>query len=272
MLLELEANLSIRKQSRILGIPRTGLYYKPILNDDSIIANLINESYLSSECRYGYRKITAALKSQAININHKKVLKLMNEMGIEGIYPKKSISTTIVNKENKIYPYLLKGLKIDRVNLVWSTDITYIKIGGQFMYFMAIIDLYSRYIIAYDLSHTMRSEFCVAILEKALKTGRPYIFNTDQGSQYTGNDFTKLLRMNHIRISMNHKGRCFDNIYVERLWRTLKQEVVYYYRPEDISGLERMIDEFVLWYNNKRLHQSLRYHTPSELYLGNIVL
>ena len=268
MLLEIESNLSIRKQARILGVPRSSLYYEPVLNDESSIANLINEVYLESDCRYGYRKITASLKAQAIVVNHKKILRLMNEMGIEGIYPKRSLNTTIRNKEHKIYPYLLGGLDVDRINLVWSTDITYIKIGNKFMYFMAIIDLYSRYIISYDLSYNMEAEFCIAILEKALKTGIPEIFNTDQGSQYTSNDFTNLLLENNIKISMDHKGRCFDNIHVERLWRTLKQEVIYYYRPEDIGSLERRIEEFVPWYNNKRLHQSLGYNTPAQIYLG----
>lgn len=268
MLLEIEPNLSMRKQARILDVPRTGLYYEPILNDESRIANLINEVYLGSDCRYGYRKITAEINAQGLAVNHKKILRLMNEIGIEGLYPRRSVNTSIGNKEHKIYPYLLGGLEINRINLVWATDITYIKIGGKFMYFMAIIDLYSRYIIAYDLSYNMEAEFCISILEKALKLGLPEIFNTDQGSQYTSNDFTKMLIGNNIKISMDHKGRCFDNILIERLWRTLKQEVIYYYRPEDIGSLERRIEEFVPWYNNKRLHQSLDYKTPAQIYLG----
>jgi putative transposase len=272
MLIKIDPDLSIRKQARILGVPRTGLYYEPVFNSESMIANLINESYLGSDCRYGYRKITKEINSQGVIVNHKKILRIMNEMGIEGLYPKRSINTTIANKEHKIYPYLLGGLEINRVNLVWATDLTYIKIGGKFMYFMAIIDLYSRYIIAYDLSYNMEAEFCVAILAKALKAGFPEIFNTDQGSQYTSNDFTNLLLSRDIKISMDHKGRCFDNIYVERLWRTLKQEVIYYYRPEDIGSLERRIEEFVPWYNNKRLHQSLDYKTPAAIYWGNEVV
>lgn len=131
---------------------------------------------------------------------------------------------------------------------------------------MAIIDLYSRYIISYDLSHSMESEFCIGILEKALQQNIPQIFNTDQGSQYTSKDFINLLSSKNIKISHDHKGRCFDNIFVERLWRTLKQEVIYYYRPENITDLEKRIEEFVPWYNNKRLHQALKYKTPDFVY------
>jgi putative transposase len=266
-MLEICPDLSIRKQSQLLEVSRTKLYYKPVINDESEIANLIREVYLSSDCRYGYRKITADLHNQGQIINHKKVLKIMQEMGIEGLYPKKYINTTIKNNEHKTYPYLLSDLEINKADQVWATDITYIKINSRFMYFMAIIDLYSRYIICYDLSHSLEAEFCVAILEKALCKRTPEIFNTDQGSQYTSNDFTSKLLERQIKISMDHKGRCFDNIFVERLWRTLKQEVIYYYRPEDITSLECRIDEFVPWYNNQRLHQGLKYKTPASVYL-----
>ena len=136
------------------------------------------------------------------------------------------------------------------------------------MYFMAIMDLYSRYIISYDLSHSLEADFCVAILVRALSNKAPEIFNTDQGCQYTSNDFTSKLSEKNIKISMDHKGRCFDNIFVERLWRTLKQEVIYYYRPETITSLEQRIEEFVPWYNNQRLHQALKYRTPASIYFS----
>ncbi len=235
---ELNLDLSIRKQANLLNVPRTKLYYKPIMNDDSEIANLIREIYLSSDCRYGYRKVTAGLRHQGRAVNSKKVLSIMQEMGIQGIYPKKSICTSAKNNEHKIYPYLLADLEINKINQVWATDITYIKVNNKFTYFMAIIDLYSRYIISYALSHSLEAEFCIAILEEALNKGAPEIFNTDQGCQFTSNDFTSKLRDKDIHISMDHKGRCFDNIFVERLWRTLKQEVIYYYRPESIKSLE----------------------------------
>ena len=267
-MLEIDHFMSIRKQSNLLEVPRTSIYYKPVVSEESEIANLIQEIYLSSDCRYGYRKITAGLHKQGRIVNSKKVLRIMREMGIEGLYPERHINTSTSNREHRIYPYLLAGLEIDRVNQVWATDLTYIKLNNRFMYFMAIIDLYSRYIISYGLSHSMESGFCIGILEEALKVSVPEIFNTDQGSQYTSKDFTGLLSVKNIRISMDHKGRCFDNILVERLWRTLKQEVIYYYRPEDIRSLENRIEEFVPWYNNQRLHQALKYRTPSSIFLN----
>ena len=267
-MLEIDHSISIRKQSNLLRVPRTKIYYRPVISSSSEIANLIQEIYLSSDCRYGYRKITAQLYNQNQIVNSKKVLRIMREMGIEGLYPKRQVKTSTKSNEHKIYPYLLTDLEINRVNQVWATDLTYIKVNNRFMYFMAIIDLFSRYIISYGLSHSMECEFCVEILKKALKINVPEIFNTDQGSQYTSKDFTKLLSIKNIRISMDHKGRCFDNIYVERLWRTLKQEVIYYYRPEDITSLENRLEEFVPWYNNQRLHQSLKYRTPSSIFLS----
>lgn len=266
-MLEICSNLSIRKQAELLIVPRTKVYYQNIINDETEIANSIMEIYLSSDCRYGYRKITATLQNQNVIINQKKVLRIMKEMGIEGLYPKKKFNITIRNSEHKVYPYLLTNLEINRINQVWATDITYIKINNKFIYFMAIIDLYSRYIIAYGLSHSLEAEFCIGILDKALIEKTPDIFNTDQGSQYTSSDFTSKLKMKNIKISMDHQGRCFDNIFIERLWRTLKQEVIYYYRPEDITSLETRIEEFVPWYNNQRVHQALGYKTPASVYL-----
>jgi len=200
-MLGIDPHISIRKQSNLLDVPRTGVYYKPVINDESFIANLIQEIYLSSDCRYGYRKITAQMHHQGKIVNSKKVLRIMREMGIEGLYPKRHINRSRKNNEHKIYPYLVTDLEIDRVNQVWATDLTYIKINNRFMYFMAIVDLYSRYIISYGLSHSMESEFCVGVLENALKIGIPEIFNTDQGSQYTSKDFTALLRLKNIKIS-----------------------------------------------------------------------
>jgi len=230
-----------------------------------MIANRLAEIYLMSDCRYGYRKITAEAKRQNLIVNHKKALKMMKAMNIQGLYPKKSIRTSIPLKGHKIYPYLLEGLLIVRVHQVWTTDITYIFIENRFMYFIAIIDLYSRYIISYELSPYLEAGFCIYALKIALSIATPEIFNTDQGSQFTSNDFIKELSDKDIKISMDHKGRCFDNIFVERLWRTLKQEAIYYYRPASVSELDLVIKNFVDWYNNKRLHQSLGYKTPAEV-------
>jgi len=236
------------------------------MNDDSELANLISEIYLSSECRYGYRKITEALHQYNKIANKKKVLKIMQEMGIQGLYPKRYICTTKSEVEHKKYPYLLSGLEITRPNQVWATDITYIKLYARFMYVIAIIDLYSRYIVGYDISHNLEAEFCVELINNLLAISKPEIFNTDQGVQFTSKDFIEKLQSYQVQISMDHKGRCFDNIIIERFWRTLKQEAIYYYRPETIGDLEKVIREFILWYNTIRLHQSLQYATPYSIY------
>ena len=264
--------LSIRKQTELLGINRSSIYYKHIISNDSEVANLIAEVYLASDCRYGYRKVSAVLNSGndiAATVSSKKVLRLMQEMNIQGIYPGRKINTTIKDIAHKIYPYLLRSIVINRANQVWATDITYIRIRERFMYFIAIIDLYSRYIVAHELSPNMETSFCIAALEVALTKGAPEIFNTDQGSQFTSPRFTDILNSRSIKISMDHKGRCFDNILVERLWRTLKQEAIYYYRPETAEELEQVLNKFVLWYNNDRVHQALKYKTPATLYFGN---
>lgn len=267
-MIDFNCELSVRRQASILDVSRSRIYYKPVINDNSEIANLISEAYLASDCRYGYRKITAALHQAGNIVNNKKVIRIMRQMGIEGLYPRKYKNTTSKNNEHKIYPYLLKDLKIDKVNQVWASDITYISMGSYFMYFVAIIDLYSRYIIAYDLSHSLEAGFCIAALKEGLDNRQPEIFNTDQGCQFTSSDFIKELESNQIKISMDHKGRCFDNIFIERLWRTLKQEVIYYYKPECIRSLEKYLADFVIYYNNQRLHQSLKYKTPASVFLA----
>lgn len=263
-MLDCSEKLSLRKQSKLLNICRSSFYYKSIKIDDSDLANLIQEVYLSSNCIYGYRKIT---KSLNILGHHKKVLRIMKEMGIEGRYPKKKINTSLGNPLHRVYPYLLADITISYPNQVWATDITYIKIKEKFAYFFAIIDLYSRYIVAYDLSPTLDAVFCIACLKDALQNNdKPKIFNSDQGSQFTCHKFIDILVSHNINISMDHQGRCFDNIYVERLWRTLKQEAIYYEKPSNLRDLELCINRFVYWYNNKRLHQSLEYQIPVNIY------
>ena len=258
--------LSIRQQCHLLGVVRSTLYYHPIIDSDSLIANLIMEIYQQSDYRYGYRKISHALKNKHILINHKKVLGLMQEMNIQGLFPKRKVNTSKSGLNQCSYPYLLEGIVIDHPNQVWATDITYIHLPDRFMYFIAIIDLYSRYILSYDLSPTLEAGFCVEALKVALEINIPDIFNTDQGAQFTSKDFTSELQKRNIKISMDHKGRCFDNILIERLWRTLKQEAIFYYRPETVIDLEKCLEKFVIWYNNERLHQSLDYVTPYSVY------
>lgn len=261
-----EFKLSIRHQAKLLGVSRANFYYKSVVSRDTEIVNLIRDAYQESDCRYGYRKVLASLRVKGLIVNNKKVRKLMRGMGLKGLTPGKFICTTNRDANNKVYPYLLTGLKISYANQVWATDITYIKLRERFMYFIAIIDIYSRYIIATDLSHSLEAGFCVTTLQTALATTKPKIFNTDQGVQFTSTSFINELTKHDIQISMDHKGRCFDNIFVERLWRTIKQEAVYFYRPETLQDLEKCLNDFVLWYNNKRLHQSLNYRTPSFVY------
>ncbi len=198
-------------------------------------------------------------------VNHKRVQKIMQEMELFAIYPKPKLS--ISNNQHKKYPYLLRDIKIDQVNQVWATDITYIRLSEGFVYLMAIMDLYSRYILDFEISTTMEAEFCVSTLARALqKYDKPQIFNTDQGSQFTCNDWIDILASNGVKISMDGKGRCFDNILVERLWRTIKYEEVYIKSYDSVQQAKQMLAEFVHYYNEQRPHQSLAYATPGMVY------
>ena len=191
----------------------------------------------------------------------------MRRMNIKGLYPKKRINTTISNSNHK-FPYLLKDLVISRSNQVWATDITYIWIPTGFIYLVAIIDLYSRFIVAYMVSISLEAEFCIETLNNALKTGvKPEIFNSDQGVQFTSNEFIKILTEERIKISMDGKGRCFDNIFIERFWRTAKQEDVYYKKYQNVIEAKESIGEFIIWYNYDRLHQAIGYKTPYQMYM-----
>ena len=252
-----------------MDVCRSSLYYEPIILDETWLANMIFEIFQESDCRYGYRKIVKQLHKNNIIVNHKKIYRLMSEMNLTGLYPAKKLKHLQYKSMNQIYPYLLENVDIISPNQVWATDITYIKLPDRFMYFSAVIDLYSRYIISYDLSHSLKIESTLLNLNNALKINTPGIFNTDQGSQYTSNQFINILKSANINISMDHKGRFFDNILMERFWRTLKQECIYYYKPETISDLENILGDFINWYNNKRLHQSLNYGIPAEIYFKN---
>jgi len=199
-----------------------------------------------------------------LNINIKKVDRLMNLMGLQAIYPKKNLS--IPNVAHKKYPYLLRGVDIVETDQVWSTDITYIRLGKSFVYLCAVIDWHSRYILSWKLSNTMDTSFCLEALEEALKHGKPKIFNTDQGSQFTSDDFTNRLLSEGIQISMDGRGRALDNVFVERFWRSLKYENVYPNSYQTLADARIGITEYFRFYNNTRLHQSLDYKTPSSVY------
>lgn len=229
------------------------------------LMNLIDEQYTKTPF-YGSPRLTAWLKRQGYNVNPKRVRRLMRIMGITAIYPGPNLSKR--NKAHAIYPYLLKGVEINRINQVWSTDITYIRLKKGFVYLVAIIDWHSRYVLAWELSNTLDADFCVETLKRALEQyGNPEIFNTDQGSQFTSKAFTDVLLARGISISMDSKGRALDNIFVERLWRSVKQERIYLYNYETIPETFAGLVEYFWFYNNERIHQSLDYQTPAEVYL-----
>jgi putative transposase len=226
---------------------------------------LIDEQYTKTPF-YGVRRITTALRRLGCLINHKRIARLMRIMGLEAIYPKPRLSKAC--KENKKYPYLLRGLSIVRPNQVWSTDITYIRLHSGFAYLAAIMDWFSRYVVSWVLSNTLDTFFCVDMLEKALNVNRPEIFNSDQGSQFTSSDFTCILENNGIKISMDGRGRVYDNIFVERLWRTVKYEEVYLKDYSNMHEAKISLGQYFDFYNNERPHQSLGNRTPEEVYYG----
>lgn len=260
--------LSIRNQCSLLGISRSWYYYKPALdrNEDQELMNMIHETWLKHPF-YGYRKIKATLVRSGYVVNHKKVQRLMKEMSLEAIYQKPKLWQA--TKEHLVYPYLLKDLIINKINQVWVTDLTYIKMAEGFIYLLAIMDLHSRFIVAAGISISMDAEFCVEVLDEAIaKYKVPEIFNTDQGSQFSSTLWINKLSMNKVRISMDGKGRCFDNIYIERFWRTIKYEEVYLKSYETVAEARLAIMKFVEFYNYTRPHQRLNYKTPSDVYFS----
>lgn len=259
--------LSIRRQCELLDLNRATFYYQPASESEFNLElmRLIDGQYLKTPF-YGWPKMTVYLQKLGYPINHKRVQRLMHLMGLQAIYPKPRTSHPA--PEHKIYPYLLRNLVITRPNQAWGADITYVPLLHGFMYLVAIIDWFSRYVLAWQLSNTLDSYFCIQALQQALKQGQPEIFNTDQGAQFTANAFTAILETAGIRISMDGRGRALDNIFVERLWRTVKYEDIYLKDyatvPTLITGLTHYFD----FYNHERPHQSLGYCTPAQLYFG----
>ena len=250
----------------MLSINRSGLYYQPKgpSDEDLVLMKLIDRQYLATPF-YGARNIAVVLKQQSgLTVNRKRVRRLMQFMGIRAVYRRPRTSKPA--PEHEIYPYLLRDLKIKRPNQVWAADITYIPMSRGFLYLVAIIDWYSRYVISWRLSNTLDADFCVAVLEEALSRGTPEIFNTDQGSQFTGEAFTSLLKEHNVRISMDGKGSYNDNLFIERLWRTVKYEEVYLKAYEDGREARISLGEYFRFYNTNRPHQSLGYRTPAEVY------
>lgn len=257
--------MSVRRQCELLGLNRSSLYYEESeeTSYNRKIMVEIDKQYMETPF-YGYRRMTVQLRRQGYEVNEKRVRRLMRLMGIEAIGPKPR--TTISSKEHKVYPYLLRGVQITHVHHVWSTDITYIPMKNGFMYLVAIMDWYSRYIISWRLSNTLESQFCVDCLHEALRGKQPMIFNSDQGVQFTAKAFTSCLEDEEISISMDGRGRCYDNIFIERLWRTVKQENIYIHEYNSVLELEQGLMTYIQFYNHQRPHQSLDNLTPAEVY------
>jgi putative transposase len=259
--------LSVRRQCELLGPNRSSLYYESTreTGEDLRLMRRIDEQYTACPF-YGSRRITAWLIEQGEEVNRKRVQRLMRLMGLEAIYPKPRLS--LAGKGHRIYPYLLRGVKVERPDQVWSTDITYVPMPSGFMYLAATIDRFSRYVIAWRLSNTLDGSFCLEMLEEALRGGRPEIFNTDQGVQFTASAFTGRLESAGVAVSMDGRGRALDNVFVERLWRSVKYEDIYIRGHDAVPELHRGLARYFAFYNDERLHQSLGYRTPAAVYRG----
>jgi len=253
----------------LLGVNRAGLYYEPVgeSEENLRLMRLLDEQYTRVPF-YGSRKMTEWLATQGQKVNRKRVSRLMAVMGIEAVYPKPRLSQP--GEGHKIYPYLLRGVEVESINQVWSTDITYIRMARGFVYLVAVMDWFSRFVLSWSLSLTMELDFCVEALQCALRRGRPGIFNSDQGSQFTSEKFTGELEARDIAISMDGRGRCMDNIFIERLWRSLKYEEVYLKDYASVAEAKDSIARYFRFYNHERLHQSLDYRTPAAMYTGRV--
>ena len=257
--------ISIRHQCIIMGLNRSTLYYnpRPINKRTQIMMQLLDEKYTETPF-YGVPRMTKYLQDKGFKVGKYKVRTMLRKMGLYAIYPKPKLSGSV--KEHKIYPYLLNGVAIVSCNQVWSTDITYIRLSSGFAYLVAIMDWYSRYVISWRLSKTLSSDFCIEALNEALQISKPQIFNSDQGSQFTSSEFTQRLKQDAIAISMDGRGRLFDNIFVERLWRTVKYEDIYIKGYETIEQARLGLSRYFKFYNNERYHQSLGYKKPADVY------
>jgi putative transposase len=267
-LVEPKVGVSMRRQCELLGVSRSSLYYEHVEPDAEELALMrrLDELHLEHPS-FGSRMMTRTLKAEGTQVNRKRVQRLMRLMGLESIAPKPNTSKPA--PEHPVYPYLLRNLKVSRVNQVWAADITYIPMSRGFLFLVAIIDLFSRRVLAWRLSNTLDTSFCVEALQDALgRYDRPEIFNTDQGSQFTAEEFTGVLLDHDIKISMDGRGRCLDNVFVERLWRSLKYEEVYLYAYETMSAARAGIGRYLDFFNNDRPHSALGYQTPASFYDG----
>ena len=258
--------LPVVRQCELLELPRSTFYHipKPVTDEELELMKLIDRCHLEHPY-YGSRRIRDWLEDEGHRVNRKRVQRLMRTMGLAALYPKRNLS--LANQAHKVYPYLLRGLSIDRPNQVWATDVTYIPMARGFVYLVAIMDWYSRRVLSWRVSNTLDTSFCVEALNEAIETyGAPEIFNTDQGSQFTSDEFTGVLRQHDIRISMDGKGRWVDNVFVERLWRSVKYEEVYLKAYDSIGDARDSLGRYFAFYNAKRRHQSLDRQTPDSVY------
>jgi len=264
-----DGSLSIKRQCWLLGISRSGLYYEPagVSAEDLTIMKLIDRQYLSTPF-YGARRMAVWLRKERYSVNRKRIRRLMRVMGLSAIYRRPRTSKP--GAGHRIYPYLLRGVDVTRPNQAWASDITYIPMARGFLFLVVIMDWYSRLMLSWRLSNTLDADFCLEALREALHKGRPDIFNTDQGSQFTSGEFTGLLESHGVKISMDGKGSYSDNLFIERLWRTVKYEEVYLKAYQDGKEARAGIGEYLRFYNTQRPHQALGYRTPAEVY-GNPV-
>lgn len=260
------ADLTINQQCELIDLSRSTYYYKPrpLSKEMLELMNVVDEEYTKYPY-FGTRRMAEYLKRKGFDVGRKKIRAIYYLLGLEAIYPKPRLSDP--NKQHKIYPYLLRNIEINDIDEVWSTDITYIRLRHGFVYLVAVIDWYSRYVLDWEISTSLDAEFCIETLRRCLNIGRCKIFNTDQGAQFTSNEFTDLLLCNDIKISMDGVGRALDNVFVERLWRSVKQECVYIHEFESVAESIKAISEYFKFYNKIRPHQSLNYKTPAEIYL-----
>lgn len=259
--------ISIRRQCELLDVNRSNLYYKRRAKDterEQQLLKAIDRQFMKDPC--GVKKMVKYLKRDGYKIGEKLTRRLMRTMNLVAIYPKPNLSRA--HPEHRIYPYLLKKLRITRPDQVWCADITYVQLVKGFCYLVAIMDWYSRYVLNWKLSNTLDADFCVECLQEALGTGKPEIFNTDQGTQFTSEAFTSRLLDEQVRISMDGRGRVFDNIFIERLWRTVKYNNIYVQEYSTLTEARAGLKEYFELYNTERIHQSLNYKTPWEIYSG----
>jgi putative transposase len=255
----------VRRQCELLGLARSSLYYEPAEADPADLKLMARLDRLHTEHPfYGSRKLAVTLSTPKAPVNRKRVQRLMRVMGLEALYCRPR--TTISDREHKIYPYLLRDVAITRPNQVWSADITYVPMPSGFMYLAATIDWFSRLVVSWKLSNTLDGWFCQEMLEEALGRGTPEVFNTDQGVQFTARAWTSRVEEAGVSVSMDGRGRCLDNVFVERLWRSVKYEYVYPSGPESVRELERGLGEYFGFYNGERIHQALEYQTPAQVH------